>query len=451
MNHEPTTVALPPCESPITRRWVLTWLVGSALVTALVLLIHPKPGELPVYLLGAERMARGEEIYRIEPKPFTYPPFFALPFVPLTWLPTAVIEPVWFFVNLVLLGGVLALVIRQIWPLLAVRSPAERRWFLAIVGVLSARYWISPIEYQSHDLIVFLCVMLAIDRWTANRSGWTGLWAGLATACKATPLLFLPVLVLQRRFRTAAVFVTVMVVASLLPDVVYPRGDGGSWSLAWYRTFVSKVGVGTPAEAAGAWTSWNLLNQSLSGTLYRLSHPAPPVAAQVSSISYVPLCSLSPAALKILTALLQLGIVGLVFAATWRRHRSDLPPAEQRFRHLAEGAVVVCAMVLLSPMSSKQHFCVLLLPIVVCAAEALFHRRDPLIALALLPVLFNVVAVKDLVGRPLGNLVLAYGGLTWCAVVCLLATSRILLTDSRSVANQTQRLDANEGASRRAA
>ncbi|MCB9870761.1 MAG: hypothetical protein H6837_12965 [Planctomycetes bacterium] len=47
-----------------------------------------------VYVLGAERMRSGAEIYRPDDiKPFTYPPGMALMFMPLTLLPHDAVRP----------------------------------------------------------------------------------------------------------------------------------------------------------------------------------------------------------------------------------------------------------------------------------------------------------------------------------------------------------------------
>ena len=47
-----------------------------------------------------------------------------------------------------------------------------------------------------------------------------------AAACKATPLLLLPVLILQHRFRTGAWFIATLVTATLLPDLLFPERIG---------------------------------------------------------------------------------------------------------------------------------------------------------------------------------------------------------------------------------
>src|SRR5690606_36496310 len=162
------------------------------------------------------------------------PPFFALPFIPLAGLPISIALPVWYACNLMLWGSVVGLVIRQIWPLLSEQPAKFQRWCLGLIGLLSLRFLISPLEYHSHDYIVFLCVILAVHDLGRKRSGRAGWWTGLATACKATTLLFLAVFVLQGRWRAVAGFVSAATTATLLPDLLFPRDDGGLWSVAWY-------------------------------------------------------------------------------------------------------------------------------------------------------------------------------------------------------------------------
>jgi uncharacterized membrane protein len=88
-------------------------------------------------------------------------------------------------------------------------------------------------------------------------------------------------------------------------------------------------------------------------------------------------------------------------------------------------------MLLLSPMSSKSHFCVWLLP-VAFLAERLLRGRRCVAALAL----FALAAVaallaKDLLGKRLGNLVLAYGNATWATLLLLLASVAALGAEAK--------------------
>ena len=82
--------------------------------------------------------------------------------------------------------------------------------------------------------------------------------------------------------------------------------------------------------------------------------------------------------------------------------------------------MIACGMVLLSPQSSKSHFCVWLFPAAFLADRLLRSPRDVVLwvlvaaALALGP-----LASKGVVGREMGNRLLAIGNVTWCTVLLL--------------------------------
>ncbi len=236
------------------RKRTVAVLLLIAAVLAMVISRPDKPGELTVYMKAAERILHGQQIYRTDDTAaFTYPPFFVLPTVPLAPLPPFARARVWWFVNLCLAGVIVFLIARMIWPVVARGAENDRRlhWMLALtVAVLAGRFLISPLEYKSHDLIVLALVVLAGYAFARERGGWAGVCIGLATACKATPLLFLPLLCWQRRYRAVACFFGVLAAATLLPDVLFPSPDGHLWVVHWYDKFVSKVQVDAPAQAA---------------------------------------------------------------------------------------------------------------------------------------------------------------------------------------------------------
>ena len=414
---------------------IVVLLTVATTLAVVMPMIRDEPGDQNVYTVAANRLTEGARIYRPEEiMAFTYPPFFALPFVPLAPLSEPVRRGVWYFLNVSMLGTLILLVKRHAWP--KDWKPAGHMgppfWVAAtLIAVLSGRFLISPVEYQGHDLVVFLLAALAIRAWSKESNRQAGFWAGLGAACKATPLLFLPIFVLQRRFAAAAVFLLTMVAATLLPDLLYPTADGGLWVTSWYQNFVAKVEVGAAANADGAWTAWNLLNQSLAGTLYRL---ATPVVERMPFVFDVSLFQLNRTTLKAATIIAQLAVIGFLVFVTLPARSRALSGQDRSFQRLGEGSAVLCAMLLLAPMSSKQHFCTLLVPISFCVIDVFYRRRDPIVIGSLLVVfLFGTLGTKDLIGQSLGNRLLAYGSLTLCASACLLATGHVLLCRSRSL------------------
>jgi hypothetical protein len=399
----------------LPKRMIAALLLIAA-VLAVILPRHDRFGELPVYMKAAERILHGEDFYRTdEISAFTYPPFFVLPMVPLTPLSPMARARVWWFANLCLAGIIVVVIARMVWPTVARDTSRRLRWALAVlIAVLAGRFLISPLEYQSHDLIVLALVVLAGFAMSRQKDSWAGVCVGLAAACKATPLLFLPLFFWQRRFRAAAFFLGTLIAATLLPDILFPSPHGRLWVIEWYDKFVSKVQVDAPAQAAGAWWSWNLLNQGLAATIYRLSTPVETGLGVVN----VCLFALGDVGRQRLTLALELLVLGWLAWCTWPRRTQSIK-SDVGLAALTQVGMVLCAMLLLSPMSSSQHFGALLVPISACATYWLYRRRDLVIGCVLLAVfLFGSLAARDLLGS-FAIWPQAVGCKTWLAMALL--------------------------------
>lgn len=415
-------------QHPQVRRIVLYLVMIIGVVAVAGALATRRPRDFPVYMKAAERIVRGEQIYRPDDPPaFTYPPFFALPFA--IWLPFPPRAQVllWSLVNCGLLLATIALVARWIGPQIrsgvANRGP-HARWAWLAIGLLSGRFLISPLEYQAHDLIVLLLVLLGGMAWAAGRQGWAGGWMGLAAACKATPLLFLPLFAEQKRWRACMALVATLTIATILPDLAFPNRDGRLWCVSWYGNFVSKMNVGASPEAAGAWARWDTLNQSLSATLFRLSTPADKAFSHLNAC----LWPLTESQLRIVTIVVELGVLGVLVLALWPHRKTGWNDDDQAFVVFGQVGATLCGMLLLSPVSSKHHFCALVVPIAFCVVYFLYRRRDSVVGAGLLLVLLlGTLGAKDIVGNQIGNRLQAWGGLTICTLGCLLATSWALL------------------------
>jgi hypothetical protein len=135
--------------------------------------------------------------------------------------------------------------------------------------------------------------------------------------------------------------------------------------------------------------------------------------------------------LKVLTMASQLTVVAVILLACRPCYSIDLAEDDRTFRRLGEGGMILCGMVLLSPMSSKAHFCVLLVPVAFCAAHALYCKSDR-IQIALLVAMFTTgtLSTKGILGKEIGRRALAYGTVTACTLCALAATAWILLKNS---------------------
>jgi hypothetical protein len=395
--------------------------------------------ELPVYVTGAERMTAGEEIYRrgADAKPFTYPPFAAVPFVPFPAVPAEWRPPLWFAVNFVILLLLVRWLHRYARDAVPGLGPSRLLAFWLLTAVVGGRHVVSVLTNQSHDLFVAGLVGMVAAWWCRNRSV-AGAWAGLGAAVKATPLLFVVLFALRPRLMGLVWLVAAAALATVLPDLLFPRGDGRFWWAAWFDVNLRGLEVGGGAAAAGAWNKHSILNQSLGGTLARLFTPVEVADNKfvVGEAGSVLLVALPPAVMRAVQLLLSAAVLAAIAlavrtAARFMRGAPDQAVA-QRLVGLGEVGAVACGMVLLSPQSSKSHFCVWLFPVAFVAERLLRGRRDAVAIALFAAAAVTALLAKDVLGRELGNRVLAFGNVTWATVLLLLATLRCLRTTART-------------------
>ncbi|MBL7258457.1 glycosyltransferase 87 family protein [Paractinoplanes lichenicola] len=110
------------------KRWI--WLAAAiaGAVTVGVALGRPAQArltDLSVYLGAVGGLADGDSLYDFTrgAAPFTYPPFAALIFTPLTWLPVPVVQVAWTLVTLATIAALATLVMRSSWTGLLSRAP----------------------------------------------------------------------------------------------------------------------------------------------------------------------------------------------------------------------------------------------------------------------------------------------------------------------------------------
>ena len=170
--------------------------------------------------------------------PFTYPPFAALLFAPWqrTFSNVGSVQMVWTMCNLAALVGVLVLSVRLVKPSLSRVSS----WRLALALTLPALL-LNPvlitIGFGQVNLFVTFLVMwdLLSERRMGKRQLPLGVATGLAAAVKLTPLLFVPYLLLTRRWRGAITSVITFSVCELVTFVISPASSKAYWTKAIFR------------------------------------------------------------------------------------------------------------------------------------------------------------------------------------------------------------------------
>lgn len=416
------------------NRWLLPTALAVALIGGLVMFLNKGTSELPVYVTAADRLLADQRMHvPQDDKPFTYPPFFAVPFVPFTWLPGEALQrTVWYLLNVLAVWWIVRVLRRRLGPLV---PPGASGWFWGLTAALSLRHVSAVLENQSHDLLVFAVLIAGWE--FACRSRWwrTALCAGLGAAMKATPLLFLPFLLLRRHWLAAALVPVTFLVASFVPEWFGHSDSGEPYLVDWYRTFLSGMNPIDPdapatAQSEGAWQAWNYLNQSLGGTLHRLFTPVEPGLHRVN----VALFELSPRGLKLLTQVAQaLLLVGGALLLGWRARDARALQLDERLG--ATFGLILCGMVLLSPMSSKSHFCVLLLPYAVLALSFVRFESSPTERwLLLLVAALNWLTMRGVLPKAVGTWLLAAGAVTWITLLTAVLLGWRLLAWRRAAA-----------------
>jgi len=236
----------------LVKIWLSTW--------------HHRALDFAVYMMGAHHLADGRLYLAALPAPphllFTYPPFAALAFAILAWIPVQWSELLWQLVSVGALFAILVLSLRAIRPGLLRRELLV--WSLVL---MAPAYRFEPVlltlAYGQVNLV--LCALVLADlTWTPRVAGRTlprGVLVGVAAAVKLVPLVFVPYLFFTRQVKAAWVSLSTFLACSLVSVAIDPSV---SWSY-WTR-------YADDAKRIGA--VYYISNQSLRGVADRLAHHA---------------------------------------------------------------------------------------------------------------------------------------------------------------------------------
>jgi alpha-1,2-mannosyltransferase len=225
------------------------WLLGAGAVAfsaALAVYVvyavtHPLPdwvnpvdlrvyrdGGLIVRHLQFYRPHRASPLYDwpgFEGLPFTYPPFAAMVFTVLTWV------SFWTLWQIAI-GVSIAALLATIWMTLGALGYRRGVARLGATLLLAAPlFWTEPVQRTLYLGQVELVLMALViwDLCQPDRRWWKGAGIGVAAGIKLIPLIFIPYLLLTRRFRQAAVASGTFAVTVLLGFGALPRDSRKFW------------------------------------------------------------------------------------------------------------------------------------------------------------------------------------------------------------------------------
>ncbi len=345
-----------------------------------------------VYVPAAVRFERGEDLFR---DGFVYPPFAALLAVPSAHLgDLGVRANVW----LMNTAGAALLVVGA-WRLTGGRlgfRQLPREWLIVALGLpCFLGFLFEVMVNRQTDLLVGGLAVVGCGLVLRGRDWSGGALVGLAAAAKCTPLLFVLYFAWVGRWRAAAAVLLVAVLANLLPDLLV-RPAGGPRLVEWAERVV--LPMRNTDYQPGQWHAAEWSNHSIAGIIRRLSS-----FRLVADGSFEPRAN-PPTAGQLKWAVYGTGLALLLAAAVVLRRGGG------RADPLGVG-MTFGLMLLLSPMSSKPHFCVLAVSAWAAARGAVEGRRWAVLAAVVLAGACELTAAKDLVGGRVNAAAMWYGAI----------------------------------------
>jgi alpha-1,2-mannosyltransferase len=242
---------------------------------------------------------------------FTYPPFAAMAFTVLTQTSFWTLWKISAGVNI---AALLATVWMTLGGLGYRRGPARLGATLLLAAPL---FWTEPVQRTLYlgQIEIVLMTLIIWDQCQPDRRWWKGAGVGLAAGIKLVPLIFIPYLLLTRRFRQAAVASGTFAATILLGFAVLPR-DSTEW---WLDGLFIKGG----RDGFIGWEG----NQSLRAIITRLTgsvvgaEPTWLVVAALTAVAGLVCAAVLDRAGHRMVALLTCALTGLLISpVSWDHH-----------------------------------------------------------------------------------------------------------------------------------
>ncbi|WUW19030.1 glycosyltransferase 87 family protein [Streptomyces sp. NBC_01465] len=218
-----------------------------------------------VYRAEGAAVASGADLYGFTVTrwqlPATYPPFAAMLFVPLSWLPVPGLKVAFLAGNAVLLAVFVRLSCR--FAGVTVRTEA-------VLAVTAVALWLEPVfqtlVFGQINLVVACLVLWDLARPSGARG--KGIALGVAAGIKLTPAVFILFLLLTGRVRAAMGALAAFAGTVVLGGLLLPSASFDFWTRRIFET--GRVGK-----------AWIVDNQSLQGLVARVLHDPEPGLAWV--------------------------------------------------------------------------------------------------------------------------------------------------------------------------
>ena len=141
--------------------------------------------------------------------------------------------------------------------------------------ITCGKHMLDVLTYASHDPLSLAIIMFATWALFVGREAVGGFWFGVAAAVRASPLIYLPYLIVKRRWLACLAFVAALLAVSLIPDMIGALRGGHTGHLTdWLRQVVGPAlfpGTSSKLVFWDIWNGVNFYNQSLRGLINRFA------------------------------------------------------------------------------------------------------------------------------------------------------------------------------------
>ncbi len=288
--------------------------------------------DLRVYHWGGTMARETDQLYFLKYEnflPFTYTPFAAATFLPLTLFAFWAVQAGMIVLN------VIALIVTTAVSLRSLGYRLDKGSIGVVLAIAAVGAMLEPVDSTLHfgQINLILMAIVVADLLLPDDSRFKGIGVGIATGLKLTPAIFIPYLLLTRRYAAGVRAMITAAATVMIGFIVLPPESADFW---FERLFMDSTRVGGVAYVS---------NQSVNAFVVRLTD-----ATSGTTALWYPIAAV-------------VAVVGFWIAVRVQRRGPEL------------AGVLVCALtgLLVSPVSWSHHW-VWLVPAGVLGFHVAFQR-----------------------------------------------------------------------------
>jgi hypothetical protein len=413
---------LRPSETTINRIGIAILAIG---VIAMVVIITSKQmrregqrGDLEVYVHASHLILEGRNIYETPTERgrlyYVYPPLFAVLTIPLTPLPPVAMLAFWCLLNIFLACWIVAVFFRTMSGRSFFSLSTREKWVLGFIPlVMSGRAIIYNADLAQANLLVCAVAVLGLSWLAKGREISSGVVVGLSVVLKVLTAPLILLFAVRRDYRFSIAAIVGITVGLFIPALAVGWGQNVAYLDHWFREIVSNTDVTSNQ-------SWHFnFNFSPEAQLFRFFSHLPGFEIDGRKY-YLSVIELPKGTIQMLGK----AIVGILWLCitfyAWRFRK-----ASTLIGLWGGVALCFCLMPILSPVTQKHYFA-LMLPAHVYVVYLWYSVRldDRPFRILVVTSFVWMTFTTNIVGSSLGAVMTGLGGLIWSTLVLAAAIFR---------------------------